>query len=166
MMVMFFCWFGNAFVRMLSPIAKTFQFSVIEQYLNPQHFQHFLLSRKNKCLHILCSFTEECCTTRYEFHKNCAALINGIFRSVSWRVKAKVVGAPTDVMTKRIPVVWCHVPVWEEWAGCDECKALGEQMRGSVQVIRVVNYPESLGEEHSPAQRLQSTSVYIHAHNT
>lgn len=41
-----------------------------------------------------------------------------------------------------------------------------EQMRGSVQVIRVVNYPESLGEEHSPAQRLHSTSAYIHAHNT
>lgn len=41
-----------------------------------------------------------------------------------------------------------------------------EQMRGSVQVIRVVNYPESLGEEHSPAQRLQSTSVCIYMHTT
>lgn len=43
---------------------------------------------------------------------------------------------------------------------------LKEQMRGSGQVIRVVNYPESSRAEPVPAQRLQSALMLTNAHDT
>ena len=39
-----------------------------------------------------------------------------------------------------------------------------EQMRGSARIIRVVNYPGSLGEGRSAGPKDRSTSVSIQAH--
>lgn len=151
---------GNVFVRMLLSgrllLPKHFSSVELCNTSTPQLFQHFPLLRNNKCLHVLCSFCslQECCIIQRVFTKT----VQPWYMGDSDRTKLLSIKLFVSVLTARswserynekgnpISLVWCVSGLCErnEWDAMNVEPE--EQMRGSGQVIRVVNYHRSSGE--------------------